>query len=83
MRPEDLVTLFMRQMVDDSQNEELWAIYHSVTFTERVVKRWAFQHSDSSQFVTEPVHPLVKHMKWIITPILQVSFFLIFCMSVS
>lgn len=74
LRPEDLVTLLTRQTVDNLQNEELWSIFHSVTFTERVVKRCAIQHPDFSQggmAATEPLHPIISHIKWVITPLLQ------------
>lgn len=68
MSPGNLVALLTKQ-TGNNVNEDLWSIFHSVVFTERVVKRCATQHPDAT--ATEPLHPIINHIKWIITPLLQ------------
>ncbi|KAI5071083.1 hypothetical protein GOP47_0013334 [Adiantum capillus-veneris] len=70
--PGNLLALLTKQTTN-SQNDEMWSIFHSIVFTERVVKRCASQYPDVWRGGTaiEPFHPIINHMKWIVMPLLQ------------
>ncbi|KAH6556722.1 hypothetical protein KP509_1Z160000 [Ceratopteris richardii] len=65
--------LLTREIESNTPNEELWSIFHSIVFTERVVKRYTTQSADVSRGwgTTEHFHPIKNHMKWILLPLLQ------------
>lgn len=77
LSPGNLVELLNRETKDGLQNEEMWSIFHSLTFFERVLKRCASQ--DPDWYHRGPIamgtislsHPMMSHLIWIIPHLLQ------------